>query len=104
MQAQAIEQIRARVRYQKELAKVKDHNIEEEVSEMWRWIQLTFAVGFPICALSAGFSFFFDEHPHRHEGELPEYMKVRSKEFPWQCGDCDLFDSACWKKCRAEQN
>lgn len=103
MQAEAIEQIRARVQYQKELMKVKGHNIEEDVHEMWRWLSITFWVGFPVCFLSAFYSAFFDEHPHRFEGELPEYMVVRNKEFPWECGSCDLFDLKCWKKCRAEK-
>jgi hypothetical protein len=101
MKAQAIEQIRARVRYQKEVLAAKHaHNDEEE---MWRWLNITFYVALPICALSCFYSFFFDEHPHRHEDPLPEYMVIRSKEFPWECGECDLFDLKCWKKCRAEK-
>lgn len=102
MQQQAIEQIRARVAYQKELLKSKEHS-HEDVAEMWRWVNITFWVALPICGLSALYSLFFDEHPHRFEGELPEYMSVRSKEFPWECEDCDLFDLKCWKKCRAEK-
>jgi cytochrome c oxidase subunit 6a len=103
MQAEAIQQIRARVQYQKEMVKLHAHNPAEEVAEMWRWINITFWVGVPVCALSIFYSFFFDEHPHRHEGALPDYMNVRTKEFPWECGECDLFDGKCWKKCRAEK-
>lgn len=103
MQAEAAQQIRARVQYQKELMKSKDHG-HEDVAEMWRWVNITFWVGLPICGLSVLYSFFFDEHPHRFDGELPEYMKVRSKEFPWECSDCDFFDLKCWKKCRAEKH
>ncbi len=101
MQAEAVQQIRARVQYQKELSKLHEHPIEEEVAEMWRWVNLTFVVGIPIVLLSAFYSAFFDEHPHRFEGELPEYMNVRSKEYPWECGECNLFDMPCWQKCRA---
>ena len=101
MKAQAIEQIRARVRYQKELLAAKHHHNDQE--EMWRWLNITFFVGLPVCVLSLLYSYFFDEHPHRYEGPLPEYMAIRSKEFPWECGDCDLFDLKCWKKCRAEK-
>lgn len=105
MQAEALQQIRARVAYQKELMKGK-HGIEEDVHEMTRWIQLTFFVAIPISALSYIYSFVIDnEHPHRIEGELPEYMSIRSKEFPWaECDDCDLLDMECWKKCKAEKN
>jgi cytochrome c oxidase subunit 6a len=101
MQAEAIQQIRARVQYQKELLKVHAHNPAEEVAEMWRWVNITFWVGLPVCALSVVYSYVMDEHPHRHEGALPEYMVVRKKEFPWECDECDLFDGKCWAKCRA---
>jgi cytochrome c oxidase subunit 6a len=103
MQAEAIEQIRARVLYQKEMTKINAHDPAEELAEMYRWINITFWVGIPVCALSAFYSYFFDEHPHRHEGALPDYMQVRTKEFPWECGECDLFDAKCWAKCRAEK-
>jgi cytochrome c oxidase subunit 6a len=103
MQAEAIQQIRARVQYQKELTKLHAHDPAEEVKEMNRWISITFWVGVPVCMLSVFYSFFFDEHPHRNEGALPDYMNVRTKEFPWECGGCDLFDGKCWKKCRAEK-
>ena len=99
----ATEQIRARVQYQKELMKAKGHHAEEDVAEMWRWLNITFWVALPVCFASALYTVFFDVHAHRVDGELPEYMHVRSKEFPWECSDCDLFDMACWKKCRAEK-
>lgn len=102
MTAEAVEQIRARVAYQKELMAGK-HGVEEEMEEMFRWIKITFAVGIPICILSSAYTLFFDEHPHRFEGPLPEYMAIRKKEFPWECGECDLLDLKCWKKCRAEK-
>lgn len=103
MQAQAIEQLRARVKYQKELIAAQEHG-HDDLDEMWRWINLTFYVGIPVVIVSSLYSLIFDEHAHRIEGELPEYMKVRSKEFPWECSDCDIFDGACWKKCRAEKS
>jgi cytochrome c oxidase subunit 6a len=101
MKAQAIEQIRARVEYQKNLKAA--HPAHDDVDEMYRWLNITFWVGFPITALSLLYSFFFDEHHHRIHGPLPDHMNIRSKEFPWECGQCDLFDSACWKKCREEK-
>ena len=104
MKAEAIAQLRARIEYQKELIKAKGHNHEEEVNEMWRWINLTFYVGVPVCIASSLYSYLFDEHPHRVEGDLPEYMKIRNKEFPWECSDCDYLDKKCWNECRAEKN
>jgi hypothetical protein len=102
MKAQAIEQIRARVNYQKELLAAQTHG-HDDVDEMWRWLNITFWVALPVCALSCFYSAFFDEHPHRFDGPLPEYMGIRNKEFPWQCGECDLFDYKCWNKCKAEK-
>ena len=103
MQAESVAQIRARIEYQKELMKIKHHSHEEEVSEMWRWVNMTFYAALPICAASCVYTFVFDEHSHRIEGELPEYMRYRAKEFPWECNDCDLLDTKCWKACRAEK-
>ena len=102
MQAQTIEQIRARVEYQKKLIAAQDHGHDDN-EEMWRWVNITFWVALPVCFISGLFTLLFDEHGHRIEGELPEYMKIRNKEYPWECGDCNLFDGPCWKKCRAEK-
>lgn len=102
MMAENIQNLRSRVQYQKELAKMQHHGHEEELTEMWRWVNISFMVGAPwsLCRYSTP---FFDAHHHRTDGELPEYMKIRSKDFPWKCGGCDLFDGECWKECRAEQ-
>jgi cytochrome c oxidase subunit 6a len=105
MKAEALEQIKARVAYQKELMRGKDpkHQVEEEIHEMYKWVKVTFMFGLPICVASLIFSFATEEHAHRPEGALPEYLAIRKKEFPWECGDCALFDLDCWKKCRAEK-
>lgn len=102
MKAEGMAQLRARVQYQKELMKQKDHG-HEDIAEMWRWVNITFWVGMPICVLSFAYSMLFDEHPHRFEGELPEYMAVRNKPYPWECMNCDFFDLKCWKQCRADK-
>jgi cytochrome c oxidase subunit 6a len=103
MEAEALQQIKARIAYQKEIMK-SQHGLEEEVHEMWRWVNITFWVALPIVAVSCLYSFVFDEHHHRESGPLPEYMVIRNKEYPWQCDACDLFDMKCWKKCKAEKN
>lgn len=104
MQKQMVEQIRARVKYQKEIMAIKNANNHADEAEMWRWVNITFVVGIPVMFGSILYSYFFDEHAHRLDGDLPEFMVIRSKEFPWQCSGCDLFDMACWKKCKAEKN
>mmetsp|Transcript_6472 Transcript_6472/g.8772 ORF Transcript_6472/g.8772 Transcript_6472/m.8772 type:complete len:123 (+) Transcript_6472:86-454(+) len=41
-------------------------------------------------------------HHDEHEDETPPppYMKIRSKPYPWQCTDCDFFDSKCHAECK----
>merc|ERR1712048_30142 len=102
MKQDAIEQIRARVKYQKELLAANHHSYEEEVEEMYKWIKITLMVAAPACVASALYSYVFDEHKHPIETP-PDYMKIRTKEFPWECSDCDLLDYKCWKKCREEE-
>ena len=62
MTKEAIEQLRARVAYQKSLLSAKSHSVSEEIEEMWRWVNITFWVGIPIVVASALFTMIFDEH------------------------------------------
>lgn len=39
-------------------------------------------------------------HDHEHVRHGLPYQKVRAKPYPWQCGDCNLFDNQCWKECK----
>mmetsp|Transcript_18976 Transcript_18976/g.30606 ORF Transcript_18976/g.30606 Transcript_18976/m.30606 type:complete len:144 (-) Transcript_18976:205-636(-) len=104
MEAQAVEQIRARIAYQKELMAAKPHkSFDEEWEELWTWIKISIYVCGPVVIFGIFKDLVIEEHHHRPDGPLPEYMKIRSKEFPWECGDCDLMDLSCWKKCRAEK-
>jgi cytochrome c oxidase subunit 6a len=104
MKADALEQIRARLAYQKELkAGSHAHTHDEEVNEMWKWIKISFMVGLPICILSGLKDIFFGEHHHDDGSPKPEYMKIRTSSFPWECEDCALFDQKCWNACRAEK-
>ncbi len=29
--------------------------------------------------------------------------QIRAKPFPWECSNCSLFDTDCFKKCKAER-
>jgi cytochrome c oxidase subunit 6a len=103
MQAEAIAQLRARVRRQKEIMSATHHSEAEEIAEMWKWIKISFIVALPVCVLSFAKDIFLVEHTHRPHGPLPDYMEIQVKEFPWECETCALFDLECWKKCRAEK-
>ena len=104
MQAEAIEQVRARIAYQKEVLAANPHKShDEEWDELWLWIKISIFVGGPGCFLMMAKDAAIEEHHHRPEGPMPEYMEIRAKEFPWECDQCALFDLDCWKKCRAEK-
>ncbi|KAL3770923.1 hypothetical protein ACHAWU_003232 [Discostella pseudostelligera] len=103
MQAEAIAQLRARVRRQKEIMSATHHSEAEEIAEMWKWIKISFIVALPVCVLSMAKDILLVEHTHRPHGPLPDYMEIQVKEFPWECETCALFDLECWKKCRAEK-
>lgn len=104
MKAEALEQIRARIRYQKSLEQSKGHSQAEEADEMWKWIRITFYVGFPVCVIGLiKDQLFFSDHGHGYEGPMPDYLAINNKAFPWECEMCPLFDSKCWAKCRADR-
>ena len=103
MESDALLQTKERLAEQMAVESANHHSHAEEVDEMWKWIKISFVVALPICALSAVKDILFEEHPHPHEGAEPDYMHIRNKPFPWECEDCDLFDMACWKKCKADK-
>ena len=103
MEAEAIAQLRARVRRQKEIKDAVHHTEAEEIAEMWKWIKISAVVAAPVCVLSLAKDLLLVEHAHRPHGPLPDYMAIQTREFPWECETCALFDLDCWKKCRAEQ-
>jgi len=103
MKKESVEILKARIAKQKEIESGKHVSHEEEVSEMFKWIKISFIVALPVCVLSVAKDVFLVEHPHRRPGPEPDYMRIRKKEFPWECEDCELFEGACWKKCREER-
>jgi len=101
MKKEAISHFRARIARQKEI-EAGGHSHAEEVIEMNKWIKISIVVALPACVLLVVKDVLFEEHQHRPEGPLPDYMKIRNKEFPWECEDCALFDNDCWKKCKED--
>eukprot|EP00552_Chaetoceros_brevis_P001262 CAMPEP_0197736740 /NCGR_PEP_ID=MMETSP1435-20131217/3690_1 /TAXON_ID=426625 /ORGANISM="Chaetoceros brevis, Strain CCMP164" /LENGTH=126 /DNA_ID=CAMNT_0043324975 /DNA_START=3 /DNA_END=383 /DNA_ORIENTATION=+ len=103
MKKEAIEHLKARIAKQKEIEKGNHISHSEEVNEMVKWVKLSFIVAAPVCVLSFVKDMTLVDHQHRKHGPEPDYMRIRKKEFPWECSDCELFESACWKKCREEK-
>ena len=105
MKAEVIDQIRARIAYQKEVLAANPHKShDEEWEELWTWIKISFYVVVPGCIAMLLKDAVIEEHHHKPTGPLPEYMNIRSKEFPWSCDQCPLFDLKCWEKCKAERS
>mmetsp|Transcript_7965 Transcript_7965/g.14999 ORF Transcript_7965/g.14999 Transcript_7965/m.14999 type:complete len:144 (+) Transcript_7965:808-1239(+) len=103
MKKDAIEHLKARISKQKEIEHSRHVPHAEEVAEMNKWIKISVLVAAPVCVLTVAKDLLLVEHAHRKEGPEPDYMRIRNKEFPWECEDCELFNSDCWKKCRAER-
>eukprot|EP01084_Bolivina_argentea_P217137 368741_1 len=74
--------------------------VEEATAEMGKWMKISTG-GIAVCGLYGLFTLTTLEHPHGKEGIAPEYMKIRSKPFPWKtCADCELFNLECWNACK----
>ncbi len=39
-------------------------------------------------------------HEHEHGRHDLPYMHIRTKPYPWECSDCNLFSGDCWKACK----
>lgn len=53
---------------------------------------------FALTCVTAAYNWAVNEHPHGRS-DMP-YMKLRNKPFPWECSDCELFNTACWDECK----
>mmetsp|Transcript_12197 Transcript_12197/g.15217 ORF Transcript_12197/g.15217 Transcript_12197/m.15217 type:complete len:144 (+) Transcript_12197:59-490(+) len=103
MDAEILATIEARIAKQKQVYDKTHVSYAEELEEMWKWVKISIIVAAPICVLSSLKDIVTGEHHGRQEGELPDYMRIRTKAFPWECEDCELFNGKCWAKCRAEK-
>ncbi len=103
MKKEATEHIKARIAKQKQIEKGNYVSHEEEMAEMVKWVKLSIIVAAPVCVLSVAKDLLLVDHPHRKHGPEPDYMRLRHKEFPGDCSDCELFEQECWKKCREEK-
>lgn len=103
MKKEALAQLKARIAKQKDIEAGNHISHAEEVAEMWKWVKLSIFVATPVCVLSVVKDLTLVDHQHRPAGPEPDFMRIRNKEFPWECSDCELFESECWKKCREEK-
>jgi len=103
MKQEVIAQLRARIARQKEIEKAVHKSEAEELDEMWKWVKISLLIAGPVCVLTSLKDILTIEHEHRKPGPEPDYMKIRTKPFPWECEDCELFNRECWAKCRAEK-
>ena len=71
MTKDAVEQLKARIAYQRELEAAHHHSHQEEVDEMWKWIKISFIIAFPVCVFSAVKDIVFgEEYCHILDGKL----------------------------------
>ncbi|CAM9205361.1 unnamed protein product [Heterosigma akashiwo] len=78
---------------------------EDHVAEMAKWKQMSkYMVGvMGVVTLSTAVQHTMHHHEeHDHDAAPAPYMKIRNKPYPWQCADCDFFDSACHKECKTK--
>jgi len=80
----------------------------EAANLMAKWKKYSLYVGIPVSTalfvvnmglLATG------DHIHNPADlgvEMPSYMKIRTKPYPWSCPDCNLFDGHCWDKCKGK--
>lgn len=67
-------------------------DVATELKEMNKWRVVTY-VAIPVCIIKAAYD-LSQAHGHHEQPDYP-YLRIRSKEFPWGNGKCDLFDSHC---------
>lgn len=76
---------------------------EENLSALNNWRKATY-IALPLIGLFGLYQVYLIQvngHVHRDEIEW-DHLKIRTKAFPWECSDCDLFDRACHRACKKE--
>mmetsp|Transcript_142 Transcript_142/g.374 ORF Transcript_142/g.374 Transcript_142/m.374 type:complete len:107 (-) Transcript_142:44-364(-) len=75
----------------------------EAAIEMAKWTKYSYAAIAGVTALTCYVGVIEYQHlmhPHPHEVPAYSHLKIRSKPYPWDCPDCNLFEPACWKACK----
>ena len=77
-----------------------DHAQAVADTEFWRKASIGGGAVVATFATIIGYIELTHEH-HHHEKPKYSYLKIRTKPYPWSCPDCNFFDSACWRECKA---
>merc|ERR1712216_370762 len=72
-------------------------------AKLWKNISIG---GIGLCFVVGAYEYKVHmDHHHgpkfEHENNAFAHRKIRNKAFPWSCPDCGLFQSDCWKACKA---
>ena len=71
--------------------------------EMAQWRTYSYGiVGFSSLLTIGIFATMDDSHGHPKENPY-SYEKIRTKPYPWECSNCNLFDGHCWEECRKKK-
>lgn len=76
----------------------------EAAVEMGKWTKYSYgAIAFCGCLTTyIGFiEYQHFAHPHHVEDIAYSHKKIRSKPYPWDCADCNLFEPKCFADCKA---
>ena len=74
----------------------------EEV-EKWRKVSIAATGIVIVMSIKEMVDMAGGHHGAHSDKPLPDYMQIRAKPFPWECSSCSLFDTECFKRCKAER-
>lgn len=71
-------------------------------AHMTRWKTATYIGMIPVWVCIGGGLYAIVKGEHHDQGPKPQYAyaKIRTKEYPWSNGDCNLFDMHCRRLAR----
>ena len=78
--------------------------VNDAAEEVEKWKKISIGATGLVVLMSLKEFVGLASHGHDHDDHpKPDYMRVRTKPFPWECSDCSLFDTDCFNKCKAER-
>ena len=79
------------------------HTHTAEEVEKWRKVSIAATGIVIVMSIKEMVDMAGGHHGAHSDKPLPDYMQIRAKPFPWECSSCSLFDTECFKKCKAER-
>mmetsp|Transcript_11850 Transcript_11850/g.10731 ORF Transcript_11850/g.10731 Transcript_11850/m.10731 type:complete len:108 (+) Transcript_11850:46-369(+) len=74
------------------------HSADDARKEVVRWFQISIGM-VSFSALALAYILATDVHVHQ---DKPDLYVTNNKPYPWECPECNLFDSKCWSNCKAK--